>query len=260
MGAIHKEHRVFKQLSDYAEFYKDLATSVMGWVTQGTMGSVLNIDTYVYSSMQGTLDSIKDILIKGRINDSYALLRKYHDSVIINVYSTLYLEDNFSFENFVVEKINDWLHGKEQLPEYRIMSDYIRKSENLADINALLYKDNTYKEIRDRCNDHTHYNFYHNLLLNDNELYIKNRFGILNRFSKDLENLFILHLSYLFYINDKYMMSSDYIDSMDLGLTPEAGSQYFVAPFVQEIFDKVIKKNRMDLATAIKNNTAMKLE
>ncbi len=260
MGAIHKEHRVFKQLSDYAEFYKDLATSVMGWVTQGTMGSVLNIDTYVYSSMQGTLDSIKDILIKGRINDSYALLRKYHDSVIINVYSTLYLDDNFSFENFVVEKINDWLHGKEQLPEYRIMSDYIRKSEKLADINALLYKDNTYKEIRDRCNDHTHYNFYHNLLLNNNELYIKNRFGILNRFSKDLENLFILHLSYLFYINDKYMMSSDYIDSMDLGLTPEEGSQYFVAPFIQEIFDKVIKKNRMDLAIAIKNNTAMKLE
>ena len=260
MGAVHKEHPVFKQLSEYAEFYKDLATSVMGWVTQGTMGSVLNIDTYVYSSMQGTLDSIKDILIKGRINDSYALLRKYHDSVIINVYSTLYLEDNFSFENFVVEKINDWLHGKEQLPEYRIMSDYIRKSEKLADINALLYKDNTYKEIRDRCNDHTHYNFYHNLLLNDNELYIKNRFGILNRFSKDLENLFILHLSHLFYINDKYMMSSDYIDSMDLGLTPEEGSQYFVAPFIQEIFDKVIKKNRMDLAIVIKNNTAMKLE
>lgn len=260
MDAIHKEHPVFKQLSGYAEFYKDLATSVMGWVTQGTMGSVLNIDTYVYSSMQGTLDSIKDILIKGRINDSYALLRKYHDSVIINIYSTLYLEDKFSIENFVVEKINDWLHGKEQLPEYRIMSDYIRKSEKLADINALLYKDNTYKEIRDRCNDHTHYNFYHNLLLNNNELYVKNRFDILNRFSKDLENLFILHLSYLFYINDKYMMSSDYMDSMDLGLTPEENSEYFVAPFIQEIFDKVIKKSRMDLAIEIKNNTAMKLE
>jgi len=55
-------------------------------------------------------------------------------------------------------------------------------------------------------------------------------------------------------------MSSDYIDSMDLGFTPEEGSQYFVAPFIQEIFDKVIKKNRMDLAIAIKNNTAMKLE
>lgn len=89
---------------------------------------------------------------------------------------------------------------------------------------------------------------------------IENRIAILNVFSKDLENLFILHLSYLFYINDKYMMSSDYVDSMDLGLTPEEGSQYFVAPFIQEIFDKVIKKNRMDLAMKLKSHTAMKLE
>jgi hypothetical protein len=256
----YKEHSVFNHLSEDAQFYKNLSTSVMGWITQGTIGSVLNIDTYVYASIQGTLESINDILIKGRINDSYALLRKYHDSVIINVYSNLYLDDNFNIENFVVEKINNWLHGKEQLPEYRIMSDYIRKSEKLAEVNALLYKDNTYKEIRDRCNDHTHYNFYHNLLLNDGEIYLKNRVGILNRFSKDLENLFILHITYLFYLKDHYMMSSDFMDGMDLGLVPEEGSQYFVAPFVQDIFDKVVKRNRMDLAMAIKRHTAMRLE
>jgi hypothetical protein len=55
-------------------------------------------------------------------------------------------------------------------------------------------------------------------------------------------------------------MSSDYVDSLDLGLTPEEGSQYFVARFIQEIFDKVIKKNRMDLAIKIKSHTAMKIE
>jgi len=259
MDKAYKEHPVFEQLSDYAEFYKDLANIVMGWVTQGTT-SIINIDTYVYSSIQGTLESINDILIKGRINDAYALLRKYYDSAIINIYTNLYLDENFSIENFVVNKINDWLHGKEQLPEYRVMSNYIRKSEKLAEINELLNKDNRYKEIRDRCNDHTHYNFYKNLLLNDNEIYLENRIAVLNVFSKDLENLFVLHLSYLFYLKDQYMMSSDYVDSLDLGLTPEEGSQYFVARFIQEIFDKVIKKNRMDLAIEIKSHTAMKLE
>lgn len=259
MDKAYKEHPVFKQLSDYAEFYKDLSTSVMGWYTQGTIGSVFNIDTHVYSSIQGTLESIKDILAKGRINDAYALLRKYYDSAMINIYTNLYLDDNFSIENFVVNKINNWLHGKEQLPEYRVMSDYIRKSGKLAEINGLLSKDNRYKEIRERCNDHTHYNFYKNLLLNNNEMLIENRIVLLNLFSKDVENLFILHLSYLFYLKDQYMMSSDYADSMDLGLIPEEGSQYFVAPFIQAIFDKVVKKNRMDLAIAIKNNTVMNL-
>jgi len=259
MDKIYQKHQVFSQLSEYAEFYKRLSYLVFGWITQGTK-SIVNIDSYVYSSIRGTLESIKDILIKGRINDSYALLRKYYDSAIINIYSNLYLDDNFSFENFVVKKIENWRQGKEQLPDYRVMSNYIRSSEKLVKINELLYKDNTYKEIRDRCNDHTHYNLYYHLLLNDNEIYLENRKAILDSFSKDLENIFILHLSYLFYLNDKYMMSSDYVDSLDLGLTPEEGSQYHVAPFIQEIFNSIIKKNRMDLATEIKNNTSMMLE
>jgi len=259
IDSTYQEHQVFKQLSEYSGFYKSLSFSIFGFVTQGT-NAICNIDSYVYSSIQGTLESIKDILIKGRINDSYALLRKYYDSTIINVYSNLYLDDNFSLENFVVEKIDNWIKGKEQLPEYRVMSQYIRKSKKLSQINELLYRDNTYKSIRDRCNDHTHYNFYQNMLINDNEIYLNNRLDALNTFSKDLENIFILHFSYLFYLNDHYMMSSDYVDSLEYGITPEEGSQYYVAPFIQKIFDDVIKRNRMDLAEEIKKNTSMKLE
>ena len=255
----YKEHHVFTQLSEYADFYKSLALSIFGFITQGTK-AICNIDSYVYSSIQGTLESIKDILNKGRINDSYALLRKYYDSTIINVYSNLYLNENFSLENFIVKKIDNWLKGKEQLPEYRVMSQYVMSSKKLSKITELLYKDKTYKKIRERCNDHTHYNFYQNVLLNDNEIHLENRLESLNTFSKDLENIFVLHFSYLFYLNDHYMMSSDYVDSLDCGLTPEEGSQYFVAPFVQKIFDSVIKKNRMDLAEEIKSKSSMKLE
>ncbi len=227
-------------------------------MTQGTR-AICNIDSYVYSSVQGTLESIKNILINGRINDSYALLRKYYDSSIINIYSNLYLSDNFSLDNFIVEKIDNWLKGKEQLPKYRIMSQYIKASEKLKEINDLLYNDRRYKEIRNRCNDHTHYNFYQNVLLNDNEIYLKNRVSALTLFFKDLEQLFILHLSYLFFLKDHYMMSSDYVDSLDLGLPPEEGSQYYVAPFVQNIFDNIIKKNRPDIAETIKAQTEMRL-
>jgi len=259
IDSIYKQHRVFEQLSKYAEFYKDLSFLIFCWVTLGTK-SVINIDAYVYSSMQGTLESIRDILIQGRINDSYALLRKYYDVAIINIYSDLYLDDNFNIDNFVVKEIEKWLQGKEALPKYRIMSNYIRSSKKLTKINELLYKDKTYNAIRDRCNNHMHYNDYYNVILNNNESYLENRVAILDGFSKDLENIFILHLSYLFYLNDRYMMSSDYVDSLDCGQTPEEGSQYYVAPFVQEIFDSVIKKNRIDLATEIKNNTSMMLK
>ena len=60
----YKEHHVFTQLSEYADFYKSLAFSILMFTTQGTK-AICNIDSYVYSSIQGTLESIKDILIKG---------------------------------------------------------------------------------------------------------------------------------------------------------------------------------------------------
>ena len=61
------------------------------FMTQGTT-SVVNLDSYVFSSIKGTLSSINMILKDGRINDSWTLLRKYHDSIIINIYSCLFLK------------------------------------------------------------------------------------------------------------------------------------------------------------------------
>jgi hypothetical protein len=96
----YKNHHVFSELEGYFDFYKSLSWSVFSFCLTGT-DAICNIDSYVYSSIKGTLESILKILNNGRINDAYALLRKYYDSAIINVYSNLYLKDHFSIENFV---------------------------------------------------------------------------------------------------------------------------------------------------------------
>lgn len=254
----YQEHKIFGQISEFSDFYKSLSFSIMSSVNQGT--KAINLDTYVFSSIQGTLDSINEILIKGRINDSYALLRKYYDSTIINVYTNLYLNDHFSIENFIVEKIDNWRKGTNTIPEYRVISKYIQDSEKLKPITELLKKDELYKDIRSRCNDHTHYNYYHNLLLNDGEIYLPNRIKELDTFSTDLTAIFVQHFAYLFYLNDHYMMSSDYLDSLEIGMTPKEDSQYWVAPFIQQFFDKWIKPNRQDIADELKSKTSMKLE
>ncbi|HEV7424262.1 MAG TPA: hypothetical protein VGO21_03670, partial [Candidatus Paceibacterota bacterium] len=77
---------------------------------------------------------------------------------------------------------------------------------------------------------------------------------------EDIRNIFILHFAYIFYVNEHYMMSSDYIDALDCGMTPEDGSQYNVAPFIQEIFNSIIEKYRPDIALEIKLKTVMRLE
>jgi hypothetical protein len=252
----YKEHRVFSELGRYINFYKNLAMSVFSFSTQGTR-AICNIDSYVYSSIRGTLESIRQILKDGRINDAYALLRKYYDSAIMNIYSNLYFQDHFSIDNFIVEKINNWLQGKEPLPEYRVMSNYIRSSDKLTPITDLLYADDRYREARNRCNDHTHYNFFANMLLNDNEIYLENRIEALDSFSEDVRDVFILHLAYVFFLNGHYMMSSDYLDSLECGLTPEPDSQYWVAPFIQEVFDGILTKERPDIAATIRQHSCM---
>jgi len=260
----YENHEIFKQLHLFSNFYSNLSYSTMNHITAGVKNT-FNIDSYIFSSIKGTIDSIREILSKGRINDAYALLRKYYDSTLINIYTTLYLKKNSNLENFIVDKINNWVEGKEKIPRVGAMSKYILNSPVTSDLTPLFYDNNEYKcsvfeNIKERCNSHVHYNYFTYMLLNDNELFIKNKVSILGKFSEDLMEIFILHISYLFYINDHYMMANDYIDSIDLGLTPEPDSQYFVAPFIQEIYDMILKPRRPDVAKLIKDNTGMQLE
>jgi hypothetical protein len=259
MEQDYLKHPVFGKLTQFATFYENLANSVMSFATMGVQ-SYLNIDTYVYTSMQGTLDSIREILLNARINDGYTLLRKYHDAVVINLYTNLYLEQYFADKYLIVEKINNWVKSKEHLPNFVKMMEYIENSEKTHKIAELLNQDTRYRDLRRRCDDHIHYNRYYYMLVNDNQIFLRYRGAMLNQFSSDLENIFILHLAYLFSIKENYMMASDYIDCLEGGIPPEPDSQYFVAPFIQEIFNDVIKKSRMDLALEIKQKTVMRLE
>ena len=254
----YQSHTVFADLTRYISFYKNLTTSIFHWLTTGTR-ALANIDSYTYSSMHGTLESSRTVLLSGRINDAYCLLRKYYDSAIIDIYTKLYLAEHFSIQNIIVEDIQRWLAGKVQLPKYKLMREYIDKADPVRPITSILSSDNRYKAIRDRCNAHTHYKFYQHVMLNDNEVHLPNRIQWLDTFRADVQDLLVMHLAYVFFMNDHYMMASDYKDALECGSQPEPNSQYWVAPFIQEIFDEVISPRRAEITATIKGSTAMEL-
>ena len=254
----YQSHAVFADLMRYISFYEQLAMSIFHFLTMGTK-SIANIDSYTYSSMHGTLESINSLLLSGRINDAYCLLRKYHDSAIIDIYTKLYLAEHFSSQNFVVEEIQRWLVGKIQLPRYRQMREYIENAHSVKPITSILLSDNRYKAIRNRCNAHTHYKFYQHVMLNNSEVVLPNRIQWLNTFRADTQDLLVMHLAYIFFMNNHYMMASDYMDALECGVQPEPESEYLVAPFVQQIFDEVISPRRAEIAAAIKRSSAMQL-
>lgn len=254
----YQSHTVFADLSHYISFYKQLAMSIFQFPTVGTR-AIANIDSCTYSSMHGTLESINSTLLSGRINDAYCLLRKYHVSAIIDIYTKLYLADHFSSQNVVVEEIQRWLVGKVQLPAFRQMREYIVNAHQVKPITSILSSDKRYKMIRDRCNAHTHYKFYQHVMLNDNEVDLPNRVQWLDTFRADTQDLLVMHLAYIFLMNDHYMMSSDYTDALECGSQPEPESQYWVAPFAQQIFDEVISPRRAEITATIKSSSAMQL-
>lgn len=257
MNQDYHNHHIFKQLKQYSEFYDDLAGSASDHTKTGM--ETFNLDAHAFMSIQGTLDSIHDTLEKGRIGDAFALLRKYYDATIVNIYANLLLEDYFNPDTWSVDEVRQWVLGKAEMPKGSV-NKYIRDARQLADINSL-FQDTKPKEIRDRANNYVHYNYYDNFVLNANEIFLgEERVKQLNFISDDIEYIFIRHLACIFTLSEEYMGSSDYVDMLDAGQKPEEGSQYWVAPYIQQIFDQVIKAKRPDVAGIIKEKTSMCLD
>ena len=246
----YTEHSIFLELEQYINFYESLSFSVLKWVNVGTKS--INYETYLISSLKSTLESIKKLLEFGTINDAYALTRKYYDSIIVHIYTSLYIIEFHSLENFIVDKINNWLQGKEKLPDYKTMNSFIRNNKKIESVNKILFpkNDKNYTNIRQKLNDHTHYNYFKYMMLNDYQINIP-RMDALENLNTYLREIFIKHFIWMFIIKDNWLMADDYTDYLEMGMTPPHNSEYWVAPFIQNIFEEIIKKYRPDLATEL---------
>lgn len=253
---MYKKHSIHSDLKYYAKFYEMLSDSVMSYVNVGT-STIMNMDTYVFMSIKCTIESIALVLQDGKVNDAYALLRKYNDAVIINAYTNLYLQDNAGRDGYYIEEINSWLKGCKPLPRIQKMDKYLVDSNRISDLSRLLSIDSRYELIRDRCNDNVHYNSFSLLVMNEGQVYMQERIKVLSQLQQDIKEIFALNISYMFIISPHYMCSSDYIDFLECGMEPPHGSQDWVADFIQEAIDIVLKPTRYDVYSLLKEKTSM---
>lgn len=209
--------------------------------------------------MAGTLDSVRVVLREGRVNDAYALVRKYHDGTIAVLYINVYIAENYSLQNFVVEKIQQWVNTKQKLPSAEKMMDKIRQHEPLKELEKLFDFDGLYHKIRRLTNGNTHYNKLYYLWMNNNMIYNPKRVKELDNLYTCILHLFIFHFSYMYMLNPQYMMPSDYMDAFDCGSEPEEGSLNWVDTYVKKVFEKYIVTKRPDVADFMRNHTEMKL-
>ncbi len=241
--ATLKDSQLMQDLLRFQDFYKNVAYNCFLFLPKGTKG-VCNYDSYLYESLAGTISSIHTMVEKGHLNDACVLLRLYFDNILTQTYIHLLAEQKFDvFTNFYVNEICEWLQKKNRIPSIKKVLAMIETSDKTKTIYSLVNKNDRLKTDREFLDDCVHGNRYQYFLYNCSAIYLKHRDVFLSKIQTVLNTLFVLHLSFIFSLTSHYLTSSDYRDCLEMGMTPPEGSEYWIAPFAQEIFDTYIKPN-----------------
>ena len=132
---------------------------------------------------------------------------------------------------------------------------YLKSTKAIDEVIKNYSLELNWGKIQRKLNDYTHNNgrtyTQHNLMticLTD--------IGIcFNQIISSLNFITAFFMVLLILIDPILIGSTDYIDCLDLGLTPAEDSQYLIAPFVQEFIDEYINKINPDLKTFLKHHT-----
>ena len=270
LGKDYYSHAAFDLLDDAYSFYEFLANAVVSFADGHVITGKVSVSSDVYASIGGTIESIKLLVYTGRLNDVFALTRKLEDALLIDLYKSILIKQDeakiFETDIPLVDLLNDsiirtWTRDTYKLFGYGKLNDIknIIKAED-AHLGILLDFDND--PFRSECNDNMHYNSWNNFALNVNEwLSLDNR-GVksLDLIYNILVRLLAIHYSFIYILHPVYYTASDYISALDMGETPEEGSQYWVASIVQDILDKYIKTHYKAVADYLISRNLMQLE
>lgn len=255
----YQNHPVFDEIKYMMNFYESVSDTCMRYIPQGAPG-FMNYATYIYLALKGTLDSIQLTLKEGRITDAFTLVRKLFDDVLVEIYIDVTRKEQFDFENnFYVQDVEEWIRGKHRIPKLEKLLKILKESPSTRDIYPFFGWDTYLKKNRELLDDNVHSNRFRGILLNCNEVIVENREQELQNISIVLKQIFLIHLAFIFHLNDHYFMASDYIDYMDMGMEPPEGCTEWIASYAQEAFDKYIKPHTK-LAEFIKSESGLKIE
>ena len=237
-------HMLLLDLKAIAEFYRAISYNCFLFLPIGTHGW-LNYNSYLFESIAGTISSIDDLVRKGHLNDACVLLRLYFDNIYTDTYIQITLKNRFDvFSNFYVSEVEEWLQKKHRIPSIKKIVTLLETNNITNPIYSILNKNNQLVNYREFLDDCVHGNRYQALLYNCSAIYLENREKLLIRIQSIVKTLFTLHFSFIFTLNPHYLMASDYRDCIEMGLIPPSGSEYWIAPFAQEAFNKYVNPNK----------------
>lgn len=217
---------------------------------------LINAGSIIFSAIKNRLKTLRFAVRNDFISDAYVLLRMIYE----DIFTYIYLEVRMGYGRGDSD-IKEWIQGKKKLHKLNIDQLILFLTDNNNDIKtyfALLDVSGKYKHIKSYCNDYVHNNKLSNLILNADN-FNKHSAEHYERLSVYLDALKSLLFASICILKPYYATSSDYMDHLELGLSPPDGSQYCVAPFMQEEFDRLQRSNKK-LAELIRSSSYMEFE
>lgn len=278
LGIKYYKHKIFQFLEDLYYFYGFIATNSCDTADGLMITGKFSVGYHIYSSIQGTIESIKILIYAGRLNDVFALSRKYDDAILTALYITKLIKQD---ERKIIETeedlnsiltnslVREWsnkgkpLYWKCDKPkdEIKKIDKYIWELLGLQNNDPSSCKGKE-KNQRQKCNDNVHYNSLSVFTNNDYETLQQNNKGLvlLNQLYDVLMQSFAMHFSYLYIMKPYIYASNEYISSLEDGIQPEEGSERWVTSIVQDVFDKYIKAEYKEAANYLIKMDLMELK
>lgn len=270
LGMDYYSHEVFDVLDDLMAFYDFLSDTSFSMDNSTIVTGIVSINYNIYSSILGTIESIKILSYAGRLNDVFALLRKLEDAILTSLYINILVKEDLdkivetdkSIVNIWDESIaRTWTNETTSLWRNKEIETVKNRIGNIDPKLDKLLKKST-NSFRQECNNNVHYNSWDAFAKNDYNYIKGSRQGVilLGKVYQIILELFTYHFSFT-YMQKPYLYSaSDYVDALDMGITPEIDSQYWVASIVQNVFDEYIKKNNEEVAKYLIEKNVMNLQ
>ena len=217
----------------------------------------------IINSSQATLGSIIECCNCFCLADAYTLLRKYRDDLFFCLYLVTY-DVNVKIgmaqnKNKMETNIEQWC--KNSLSNLNISEVLATSgtSDNLKDAVRKYGLQKSFDQIGKLLNNYTHGNGY--LFYNSNAWSLDEN-DIEKQINDIVSTARYITTTFLFLLilcSPQYIMSTDYIDYLEVGQTPPDGSQYWVAPFVVNFLKNNVEMIDKNCYEYLKDNTCMEL-
>ena len=273
LSTIQNNREIIKQDKKYQKIISELET-IVNFIIEFTDLSfgrdfiscnekILSLQI-ISTSFEMTAENIVLCCKSGCLADANSLLRKYFDDLLFFLYIVIYdkeirLDGKNQKSNKIEDNIVKWLNNTLTNLRYEDIINLIKTNNNLQDAVEKYDLKNKFYSIRGPLNNFMHSNgiIYYNRSTNkDNDKDLAKQMQDL------LKNLRFITISFLFLLTlyaPCFIMSSDYIDYLECGMTPPKDSQYWVAPFISDFFKKNLDLIDINCITYLRENTCMKI-